>query len=119
MNEGQAMTGVEAASADDAAWFDANPDRIFRLRDRMAGEYETLDMGLLPPPGMAARTLVVQMQPGVRGRQPIAIDAHIANDDATDTQLFAFFKRNYAPEAQDMVRKLRSVTLPAKPKPTS
>jgi hypothetical protein len=118
VTEQQAGPGVEAASKNDAAWFEANPHRNLRLRDRIPGEYEKLDAGLLPPPGTTARTLVIQMQPGVRARQPVAIFEYVKNDEVTDAQLFAFFKENYPLESQQLISKIRNIKLPGKPKPT-
>lgn len=116
MSERKAGPGVEAASKNDAEWFEANPDRNFHLRDRMPGEYETFDASLIPPPGTAARTLVIQIQPGVRARQPVAIFNHIENEKTTDAQLFAFFKENYPLESQQLISKMRKITLPGTPK---
>jgi hypothetical protein len=110
--------GVEAASQEDAAWFEAHPGRNFRLRDRIAGEYESLDVDLLYPPGTTPRTLVIQTHPGVRMRQPVAIFAHVKNDEMTDAQLFAFFKESHPLESQELLRKLQNVKLPGKPKQT-
>jgi hypothetical protein len=110
--EHKAGPGVDAASRDDAAWFEAYPERNLRLRNRIPGEYEQFDAGMLPPPGMTARTLVIQAQPGVRVRQPVAIFSDIHNDDVTDAQLFAFFKENYPAESQALISKMRKIKLP-------
>jgi hypothetical protein len=121
VTEGRAGPGVEKASKDDAAWFEAHPNRQLRLRDRIPGEYEpaaSLD-DLVPPPGTTPRTLVLQLQPGVRGRYPVAIFPHVKNDEMTDAQLFAFFKEVIPFEAQDIASKFRKVKLSGKPKPTS
>lgn len=118
MTQRQAGPGVDIASKCDAEWFEANPKRSWRLRDRIPGEYENFDVGMLPPPGTSARTLVIQMQPGVRARQPVAVFDHIKNDDVTDAQLFAFFKENYPLESQALVAKIRNIKLPGEPKRT-
>jgi hypothetical protein len=115
MVERQAGPGVEKASSDDADWFEANPTRNLRLRDRIAGEYEAFEINI-PPPGTTPRTLVVQMQPGVRMRQPVAIFPHIKNDEVTDAQLFAFFQDVAPFQAKEMANKLRKVKLAGKPK---
>jgi hypothetical protein len=107
----QAGPGVEAAAQDDTAWFDAHPDRNLRLRDRIAGEYAQGDIGMLPPPGMTARTLVIQVQPGVRARQPVAIANHVGNDAVTDAQLYAFFRQNYPEESQALIGRMRKARL--------
>ena len=121
VTERQAGPGVEKASKEDAMWFEAHPDRQLRLRDRIAGEYEpAAGVGdLFAPPGTTPRTLVIQFQPGVRGRYPVAIFPHVKNDDVTDAQLFAFFKEAIPFEAQQLASKIRKVKLPGKPKPTS
>lgn len=112
--EQRAGPGVDAATEDDAAWFEANPDRLFRLRNRVPGEYEAHQIDL-PPPGLTPRTLVVQAQPGVRMRQPVAVFADVRNDEVTDAQLFAFFEDTANFEMRELLAKLRKVKLPGKP----
>lgn len=107
--------GVDAASQDDAAWFEANPGRKLRLRNRIAGEYEAHQIEL-PPPGLTARTLVVQAQPGVRMRQPVAVFADVRNDEVTDAQLFTFFEETANLEMRQLLAKLRKVKLSGEPK---
>jgi len=98
----EAPSGVAAASHDDETWFAANPTRHLRLRDRIAGEFDT-DQVDPPRPGLTPRTLVVHARPGIRVRQPVQIYPHIRNDALTDAQLLAFFQQTASPEIQRMV----------------
>lgn len=107
--------GVEAAADDDAGWFEAHPDRHLRLRDRIPGEYEAHQV-TIPPPGLVPRTLVIQPQPGVRLRQPVAVYAHVNHDELSDAQLFAFFEESASFEIKQMVSKLRKVKMSGKPR---
>ena len=106
--------GVDVASEDDAAWFEANADRVFRLRNRIGGEYEAHQVDL-PPPGMTPRTLVVQAQPGVRIRMPVSAYANVSNDGTSDAELFVFFEEVASLEMRETVAKLRKVSLAGKP----
>jgi hypothetical protein len=68
---------------DDAAWFEAHPDRAHRLRAMAAGEAPTLlrDPADLPP-GHAWRVLVRQVAPGRRVRLAVGWDPGLPIPDA-------------------------------------
>lgn len=107
---------VDQPSSDDAAWFAAHPDRQFRLRHRIGGEFVASQIQL-PTAGLSPRTLVIQAQPGAWLRQPVDVQADVRNDDVTDRQLFAFFEQAASADVKDAVRTLRKARLPDKPNP--
>lgn len=96
---------IEIATQGDAAWFAAHPDRRLRLRDAVRFEFNE-DMGP-PPSGMTARTLVVQMQPGARLRQPVAVPAGLDNDEADDDDLARLFEQVAPEQAKQIARVVR------------
>jgi hypothetical protein len=93
----------------DAAWFAAHPDNRIRMRHAVASEFDE-DVGG-PPVGMSWRCIVVEAQPGVRIRQPVALPIHTANDSMSDQQLFALFVQAAPPQAKRMIKQLRAMKL--------
>ena len=105
---------IEVATQGDAAWFDRHPDNRIRIRNAVDREFPT-DFGPAPV-GMSWRAIVLEAQPGVRLRQPVALPLHIGND-LGDHDLFALFMQAAGPDARDMVRQLRGVRLPGREEP--
>jgi len=105
---------IEIATQGDAAWFDGHPDNRLRIRNAVAREFSE-DVGPAPV-GMSWRAIVLEAQPGVRLRQPVALPLHIGND-LDDPDLFALFMQAAGPEARDMIRQLRGVRFPGKAAP--
>jgi hypothetical protein len=62
---------IDRACESDRAWFEANPNRLFRLRDMMP--YESNGPIEAPPDGMSRRTLVVQVERGMRLRMIVSV----------------------------------------------
>lgn len=86
---------VDRASEDDRIWFEANPERHFRIRNPIP--YEFNERMPDPTPGFTSRTLVAQMSPGVRLRLPCEVLEYLSNETATDAALKTLF-RQIAPE---------------------
>ena len=105
MFEQSVNDGIKTASMNDALWFEANPSRKLRLRDRIEGEYSTTEF-LPPADGFTNRTLVIQARPGVRIRHPVAVFSYIRNEEASDSQLFAFFEDVINFQMRDFIAKL-------------
>lgn len=105
---------IEVATQGDAVWFDGHPDNRIRIRNAVDREFPT-DFGPAPV-GMSWRAIVLEAQPGVRLRQPVALPLHIGND-LGDHDLFALFMQAAGPDARDMVRQLRGVRLPGREEP--
>ena len=105
---------IELATLGDAAWFEDNPDRRIRIRNAVPMEFSE-DVGPSAP-GMLLRTLVLEAQPGVRMRQPVALSAGIPIDGLDDEELFSLFMQVAPREAKDMLGKLRSRKLPGTPR---
>lgn len=105
---------IEVVTQGDGAWFGAHPDNRIRMRNAVEGEFNE-DFGLAPV-GMSWRAIVLEAQPGVRMRQPVALPLHVSND-LPDHDLFALFMQAAGPEAKEIVGKLRRLKLPGKPKP--
>ncbi|WP_052600563.1 hypothetical protein [Microvirga lotononidis] len=82
---------IDRASEDDRVWFDANPDRHFRIRDLIP--YEFNERMPDPQPGFTLRTFVAQMSPGVRLRLPCEILDYLTNETATDAALKTLFRQ--------------------------
>ncbi|RSV20379.1 hypothetical protein CA236_00225 [Sphingomonas sp. ABOLG] len=101
---------VEVATQGDAAWFEKNPDRRLRLRNAVPGEFRDLSD---PPVGMTWRVIVVEAQPGVRARQPLALPLSAGNDAMAEAQLFTLFMQAAPKEARRMVAQLRKMKLPS------
>ena len=93
----------------DAAWFAAHPDNRVRMRNAAAGEFNE-EIGTAPV-GMTWRCIVVEAQPGVRVRQPVALPMSVSNDEMNDQQLFALFMQAAPPEAKGMIDQLRAAKL--------
>jgi len=99
----------------DAAWFEAHPDNRIRIRNAVPKESNE-DIGTAPV-GMTWRCIVVEAQPGVRVRQPIALQVPVSNDSMSDQELFALFVQAAPPDARRMIDQLRKTRLPGAPKP--
>ncbi len=108
---------IEIVTQGDAAWFEKHPDIRIRMRNAVPMEFNR-NMGE-PPVGMSWRALVLEAQPGVRARQPLALPMNVDNDALDDHQLFDLFMTVAPPEAKAMVDKLRAMKLPGTPKPTA
>jgi hypothetical protein len=80
---------IDRACKSDRDWFEANPNRLFRLRDMMP--YESNGPIEVPPDGMSWRTLTVQVEPGMRLRLVLSVPAEIHNEDSNDQQLASIF----------------------------
>lgn len=104
---------IEVATQGDAAWFEKRPDRRIRLRNAVPMEFNQ-DLGQ-PPEGMTWRALVVEAQPGVRARQPVALPIGIDNETMGEDEMFKLFMQAAPKEAKSMIDKLRRVKLPGSP----
>ncbi|RZF61166.1 hypothetical protein EWE75_19380 [Sphingomonas populi] len=98
----------------DAAWFAAHPDNRVRMRNAVAGEFSE-EIGTAPV-GMTWRCIIVEAQPGVRMRQPVALPMGVSND-MSDHQLFALFMQAAPPQAKRMIDQLRAAKLSGVSKP--
>ena len=108
---------IELATLGDAAWFEKNPDRRIRIRNAVPREFnEDIDGSSA---GMLQRTLVLEAQPGVRLRQPVALPAEVEIDELGDDQLFALFMQVAPSEAKNALKRLRATKLPEIPKPVA
>jgi len=105
---------IEIVTQGDAAWFEVHPDNRIRIRNAISGEFNE-DFGPAPV-GMSWRAIVLEAQPGVRMRQPVALPLHVGND-LNNHDLFSLFMQAAGPEAKGMVSQLRALKLPSKPKP--
>ena len=97
---------IEIATQGDAAWFERYPDNRIRIRNAIAGEFNE-DFGQAPV-GMSWRAIVLEAQPGIRMRHPVALPLHI-NNDLSDHDLFALFMQAAGPEAKDAFSRLRKL----------
>ncbi len=97
---------IEIATQGDAAWFETHPNNRIRIRNAVTGEFNE-DFGPAPV-GMSWRAIVLEAQPGMRMRQPVALPLHI-NNDLSDHDLFALFMQAAGPEAKDAISRLRKV----------
>ena len=104
---------IEVATQGDAAWFDQRPDRRIRLRNAVPLEFNR-DLGE-PPVGMTWRAIVIEAQPGVRARQPVALPLGIDNDSMAEEDLFSLFMQAAPKEAKAMLKQLRRIKLPGTP----
>jgi len=107
---------IEIATQGDAAWFEKNPDSRLRMRNAVEMEFNR-NLGA-PPVGMTWRAIVLEAQPGVRMRQPIALPMGISNDGMNDQDLLDLFMQVAPNEAATLLTHLRSVKLAGRPKPT-
>jgi hypothetical protein len=80
---------IDRACESDREWFEANPNRLFRLRDMMP--YEINGPIEAPPDGMSWRTLTVQVKPGMRLKLLLSVPAESHNEDPDDQQLASIF----------------------------
>lgn len=102
---------IHVATQGDAVWFEANPDRRLRLRNAVAQEFaEHLSE---PPVGMTWRAIVVEAQPGVRARQPVALPIGMDNESFDDRELFSLFMQAAPKQARQMLDRLRKVKIAA------
>jgi hypothetical protein len=101
----------------DAAWFEVHPDMCVRMRNVVSGEFAE-EIGVAPV-GMTWRCIVVEAQPGVRLRQPVALPVVVANDSMSDQDLFALFIQAAPPEAKRTIDQLRALKLSGALKPAS
>jgi hypothetical protein len=101
----------------DGAWFEAHPDNRIRMRNAVPVEFDE-DIGIAPV-GMTWRCIVIEAQPGVRVRQPVALPAAVGNDGMNDRELFALFVEAAPPEAKRMIDQLRAMRAPGTPKPAA
>lgn len=108
---------IEIATQGDAAWFENKPDRRVRLRKAVPMEFNQ-DLGE-PPVGMTWRAIVVEAQPGVRARQPLALPTSIENEALDEQELFDLFLQVAPPEAKGIIDQLRRMKLTGTPKPAS
>src|SRR6266436_1386004 len=99
---------IDRACRSDRDWFEANPNRLFRLRDMMP--YEINGPIEAPPDGMSWRTLTVQVEPGMRLRLVLSVPAELDNEDADDQQLASIFM----PLAPKPLRKMLKAMLQKK-----
>lgn len=106
---------IDVATQGDAAWFEKHPDNRIRVRNAVPMEFNR-NLGE-PPVGMTWRAIVVEAQPGVRARQPVALPMTVKNDAWDDQDLFDLFVQVAGPDAKAMVDKLRAMKLPGTPKP--
>jgi hypothetical protein len=90
---------IGRAAEDDRRWFDGNPGRQYRVRPAIPGEFnEPLSNNL--PEGCAWRTIVVQMQPGVRARRRVGLPYILPCDAATDDDVRWLWEQTGNTEAQ-------------------
>ena len=101
---------ISIVTEGDAAWFAAHPDNRVRMRNAVAGEFNE-EIGAAPV-GMTWRCIVVEAQPGVRVRQPVALPIAVTNDDMSDQQLFALFMQAAPTGAKVVISQLRGLELP-------
>lgn len=107
---------IEIATQGDAAWFETHPDNRIRIRNAVDGEFNEV-FGQAPI-GMSWRAIVLEAQPGMRMRQPVALPLHVENN-LNDQDLSALFMQAAGPEAKDIISRLRKVNPRSVPKPAS
>jgi len=117
VTDGKALNEQLAAivTQGDAAWFGTHPDNRVRMRNAVQGEFSE-EIGAAPV-GMTWRCIVVEAQPGVRMRQPVALPISAANDSMSDHELFALFVQAAPTEAKRMIEQLRAMKLSGAPEP--
>ncbi|HJV41349.1 hypothetical protein [Caulobacter sp.] len=88
----------DPAAEDDRAWFEANAERRFRLRDPAPLEFKDPlgDAG----EGFSWRVLVARLPDGGRLRLPISLSWELHNDHAKDQHLKILFDQIAPPEAK-------------------
>ena len=81
---------VDKVMDDDAAWFDKNPSRKYRIRDFVFRELQFIEP---PPKGYSKRTVVMRVAPGVRARQMFNVSVQVSNEHLdSDLQLREFIR---------------------------
>lgn len=95
---------IDAASENDKAWFEANPDRLWRIRDPIPMEMN----GPLEPaaPGYTNRMVVAKITDAARARFVIQMEAVVPNEGATDAALERIMFTVF-PKWLTQVRKMR------------
>lgn len=88
----------DPAAEADRAWFEANAERRFRLRDPAPLEFKDPlgDAG----EGFSWRVLVARLPDGGRLRLPISLSWELHNDHAKDQHLKILFDQIAPPEAK-------------------
>jgi len=82
----------------DRAWFEANPERQFRLRDPAPVEFK--DPLGDPGEGFSWRVLIARLPDGGRLRLPVSLSWELHNDHAKDQHLRILFDQVAPPEAK-------------------
>ncbi|MDB5457072.1 MAG: hypothetical protein JWP92_2657 [Caulobacter sp.] len=92
---------VAAALEADRVWFEAHPERAFRLRDPLPLEFP----GPLGAPGrgFSWRVLVARLKDGARTRLPISLALDLHNDHAKDAHLALLFDQVAPAEAKALL----------------
>lgn len=85
----------------DRAWFEANPERLFRLRDPAPVEFK--DPLGDPGEGFSWRVLIARLPDGGRLRLPVSLAWELHNDHAKDQHLKILFEQVAPPEAKASV----------------
>lgn len=89
---------ADPAAEADRAWFEANAERRFRLRDPAPLEFRE-PLGD-PGEGFSWRVLVVRLAGGDRLRLPVSLSWELHNDHAKDQHLKILFDQVAPPEAK-------------------
>ena len=84
----------DPAAEADRAWFEAQADRRFRLRDPAPLEFKD------PLGGFSWRVLVARLPDGGRLRLPVSLSWELHNDHAKDQHLRILFDQIAPPEAK-------------------
>lgn len=82
----------------DRAWFEAHPERRFRLRDPAPVEFK--DPLGDPGEGFSWRVLIASLPDGGRLRLPVSLSWELHNDHAKDQHLQILFDQVAPPEAK-------------------
>lgn len=86
----------------DRAWFDAHPERRFRLRDPAPVEFKE-PLGE-PGEGFSWRVLIARLSGGGRLRLPVSLSWELHNDHAKDQHLQILFDQVAPAEAKARLR---------------
>jgi len=97
----------------DQAWFDAHPDRDFRLRDPAVLEFKD-PLGEAGD-GFSWRVLVARLEGGSRLRLPVSLAWDLHNDHAKERHLALLFEQ----VAPDQAKALRRKAVEARPAPSA
>lgn len=82
----------------DRAWFEAHPERRFRLRDPAPVEFK--DPLGEPGEGFSWRVLIARLPDGGQLRLPVSLSWELHNDHAKDQHLQILFDQVAPPEAK-------------------